>query len=126
MINAWSTEDCAAAAEIFAAERGVWGGRKKAVALIAAKLNRTKAAVGQRLHVYGVKFAGPARAVICAPPAGRAHPPGPPTFVPARVAAERDHRKLLTAASLTAELMGDPPPGYSALDRKRAAEMASS
>lgn len=38
--------------------------------------------------------------------------------IPATVLAERDRRRYLAPANLTAGLMGDPLPGGSALDRK--------
>lgn len=37
---------------------------------------------------------------------------------PAAVIADRDHRINLQPQSVTAALMGDPPAGYSALDRR--------
>lgn len=46
---------------------------------------------------------------------------GPRPVPPVEVAAERD-RVAAARVSLTAELMGDPSPGRSALDRKRAGE----
>lgn len=38
--------------------------------------------------------------------------------IPDEAIAERDHRMTLEQQSLTALLMGDPLPGYSALDRR--------
>lgn len=42
-------------------------------------------------------------------------PSGRPT---AEMLADRDKRYYATPRSLTSWVMGDPPPGYSALDRK--------
>lgn len=40
--------------------------------------------------------------------------------IPHEVLADRDRRLALAPASLTAAICGDPAPGHSALDRKRA------
>ena len=40
-------------------------------------------------------------------------------FIPDEVEADRDARKELRPRDLTAQLLGDPLPGYSALDRRR-------
>lgn len=46
-----------------------------------------------------------------------------PRYEPsAELLAERDERYRLSPRSLTAFLCGDPPPGYSALDRRRSAQ----
>jgi hypothetical protein len=41
-----------------------------------------------------------------------------PKFIPDSVLADLSHRLSLEPRSLTAAYLGDPPPGYSALDRK--------
>lgn len=41
---------------------------------------------------------------------------------PVIIARQRDYQDALERRTLTQALLGDPPPGYSALDRKRGAE----
>lgn len=47
-----------------------------------------------------------------------------PVKAPEFVIRERDYRYSINHSSITAALLGDPPPGYSALDRKRSMEAA--
>ena len=123
MKNAWSTEDCTTAAIILAAEGAGWGGRKRAVAAIAAKLKRTPAAVNQRLQERGITFMAAVKPTSNLAPTGQLHDAGRPTVVPSNLFADRDARKA--AANLrdfAATWQGDPPVGFSELDHKRAAQ----
>jgi hypothetical protein len=110
----WSWRDIEVAAEIYQINvsdlydddelRGRGGVQLRTFQLIAQKLNCAVARVRSRFETYGPSFT---------------RVRGPGLWVSAQALADRDARKA--AAELrtqTAEFFGDPPPGYSALDRR--------
>ena len=109
----WAHEDVAIAARIYA-ERFADGlhARGKVTAVcreIAAALGRNDNQVQYRLSTYGASFASQ----------NRKHDIRRMT-APNSVLVERDRRREAEyRRDLTATLLGDPPPGYSARDRSR-------
>jgi hypothetical protein len=114
--NFWTPQDIAVAAGIFQrlfvdvhGDDGPAPARTAVLQAIAQKLNRTPVGVWQRFRDNGPSFnaGGSARKVSAQALALRA----------ARKEAEY-------ARDITASVFGDPPPGFSALDRKRSREAA--
>jgi hypothetical protein len=109
----WTQAECVRAAELWQAHvvdhygedevpRGV---REPTVMLIADELKRTRDSISDRLRKYGPSFGGNQFRGAAASP---------------RALAERDAREEASRRQPPiSALMGDPPPGYSALDRKR-------
>jgi len=111
----WSSEECAKAAklwqslfvDIYGDDEGPRGARPRVLQRIAIEIGRSAYAVENRLNYYGASFG-----------AGRWKVNG----ASAQTLAERDARKEAEARrSITSFVFGDPPPGYSALDRRREA-----
>ena len=100
------------------------GYKTQVIAEVAAALGRTRKGVRVRIERQGTAFVEVEQsepvargAAACAV---RDRPLDP------RVAAARDARAFAsTGRSLTACILGDPPPGYSALDQKRAEASAA-
>jgi hypothetical protein len=89
------------------------GAKARVYTLIARQLGVTYATVEGRRLLYGPSFNTPR--FVAAEQRADADWRLPPHLL-----AERDARKLASdLRDLTAELMGDPPPGYSALERRR-------
>lgn len=120
----WTSEQKFEAAKIFARETAAGATQDRACRVIADALGRTHMAVTTRLQRFGPSFTGkdryertPAKAeqqrAIC---------PNDHRVVPADIdphaLAERDRRINLVPVSVTALLMGDPPVGYSMLERR--------
>jgi hypothetical protein len=116
-VNTWNWRDVETAAYIYQTNvtdlydedelKHHPGVRLRAFQLIAQKLNRSLDLVCGRFASCGPSFAGIARGTT-----GSLH-------VPAQALADRDRRK--EAAGLrdfTSTFFGDPPPGFSALDKR--------
>jgi hypothetical protein len=108
----WSQHDCVTAAEIWQThfadhwgdDEGPRGARVTVMQRIAATIGRTFYGVEQRWLVHGPSFGANQRS----------------RGAPEHALAQRDARKeACHGMSLTASIFGDPPPGYSALDKKR-------
>lgn len=119
--TAWTPKDIAVAAKLLrhhlgtnvtgALGRAKRGYRSAAVREIAKALDCNIMRVENRLRNYGPKFdranARPAETTVGS------------FRVPEEVVAERDVRRAAAdRRDLTATLLGDPPPGYSARDRR--------
>ncbi len=120
--NPWTPEEIELAAELYRrAVTNLYGDRRHTAGaehrvdqIIAEQLHRTIASVELRRTMYGPSYENPRTTGVI------------PKIVPAQlgppdcVLAERDRRRELEPSSITARLMGDPLPGRSALDRRRA------
>jgi hypothetical protein len=85
------------------------GVRASVYRTIAARIKRSADSVEARLKAYGPSFSA------IRPIDGRTS-----TKIPARVLALRDARRdAADQRSLTGQVFGDPPPGFSALDARR-------
>lgn len=126
MSTAWTAHECEIAATIFRTTPGggSYGHQRRALYLIAKALNRTVHAINGRFTKHGASFDGPdRRRKHRAQPEGTSHYHiVTPLPVSAAALADRDHRALLEPRSQTAAFFGDPLPGYSELDRRRARE----
>ncbi len=136
----WTDEEGARAAEIYQRETAVYadharsppGALTRVLGLIADTLGRDSNNVYNRFRNYGTTFdSAPSRhhakrsKPLLAPPTPRERRAGDEfvghKHVPDSVLLERDARaKARLAQSATSAVLGDPPPGFSALDRKRA------
>lgn len=108
----WSDAELATAAQLYQdrfvdiyGEEGPGVQRRRVMRLIAETLDRSLLSVITRFQMYGASFGrGVARGQNAS----------------AGVLAARERRRLAEAQrDLTACVFGDPPPGFSALDRKR-------
>jgi hypothetical protein len=116
--NAWSDSEAKIATEIFteAQARGGFGWKSRAFSAIAKKLGRQKTSVENRFVNNGGAFSR-ARMHVAEHAEGKA---------PDYVIAERERRiEAINRRTPTQEFFGDPPPGYSALDRKNGADTTS-
>lgn len=96
---AWTEEECARAVAM--RNQGMSIGK------IADRLGRSFGSAQSQLmyrHEDGTRVA--------------THNPGPAPSIPESVLADRDRRMAMYPRDLTAALMGDPPVGYSALERR--------
>jgi hypothetical protein len=115
----WSQHDMSIAAEIWqndfidvhGDDRPPPGAIGKTIKKIAVAIDRSITSIERRLNTLGPGFGG-----------GQVQrTKGASAFA----IAEREARKEAAhRASLTAQIFGDPPPGYSALDRKRLGVLA--
>jgi hypothetical protein len=117
----WSPHECKLAAELYAAMAPTTS-RTRIYRVIAHRLGRSAAAVQSRRRACGISFGhghGGADATLdavdiedIAPTAGRIR-------ISARQLAERDARaEAANRRTYTQEFFGDPPPGFSAKDRR--------
>lgn len=107
----WSAADEARAAALYADCKAAGLNNPDTYERIAAALCKTVAAIRGRRKIYGATFANARRQHA----AGYAY-----AAVPESVLVERDRRlQLAERHSITGALMGDPPPGCSALERAR-------
>jgi hypothetical protein len=116
----WTAAEIATAARLWAELTAAGVPPGPAYAEIGRALGRKPAAVQSRRKNFGESFAASPRSKL--PPtrvtAGEATAPRASLLL----LAARDRRSAaLDRRDLTARLMGDPPPGYSALDRSRKA-----
>jgi hypothetical protein len=107
----WTSTDIRRAAEIWQRDfadhhgdgDGPWGAQGKVFATIAAVTRKTVGSVAGRFDAFGPSFSAGTR--------------GGPS---AQAVAELERRNAARdRRDLTSIVLGDPPPGYSALDRKR-------
>jgi hypothetical protein len=80
----------------------------KTIAYIARRMNRSRGLIGEIVHGYARVVQHEVQVVQ----------------IPASVLADRDARLALSPRDLTAAIAGDPLPGMSALERKKAAASA--
>lgn len=120
--NPWTPEEIALAAELYRrAVTNLYGDRRHTAGakhrvdqIIAEQLHRTIASVELRRVMYGPSYVNPRTAGVI--PKIVPAQLGPPDYV----LAERERRReAVDARDTTATLCGDPPKGYSALDRSR-------
>lgn len=83
------------------------GARRRAFRIIAAELKRTVDAVAARHHQFGASFTAGPRAGAASREA---------------LVARAERVAAALQRDLTASVFGDPPPGFSALDRRRAGQ----
>jgi hypothetical protein len=112
----WTAEQIALAAEIWQREvSDVYGSdpprglRERVIHNIAARIDRKTWSVARRLSDHGPSFGAPMIRGLGSLEAKRAPP---------ELLVDREHRaRAATRRTLTQVVLGDPPPGYSALDR---------
>lgn len=112
----WTPQEIETAARLYAANVKIFG-REHTMEMIAREIGRTPTSVNCRLSVRGRTFDATSRRSFHVASVGSA---GSILVVPDRVIAERDRARDLEPRDLTAALCGDPLPGRSALDRRRA------
>lgn len=112
-LDLWSQPESVLAAEIwqqqfadiYGEEQGPRGTRERVWRSIATEIGRTRDAVADRYMRYGARFGS--------------MKPASPRQAPAELVAERARRAAAAdRMSLTSTFFGDPPPGFSALDRR--------
>lgn len=121
----WSVRDCQVAAAMYSEATNEYGEHERFLYLIAKKIDRSEEGVRGRLRKFGRNFGEDdafERKQRKHRKNGRNavnHQAETKMIIPAAVLADRDRRhQQLERASTTALLCGDPPPGYSALDRR--------
>lgn len=126
-LRPWTPEESAKAAELWRRHftdvygddaAGPWGARGLVVTLIGEAIGRSYHGVSDRLKKCGPKF-GANLGDRRAPRGCRKHPEAPVRVDAGTLAACAAYRRALDQRDVTAATFGDPPPGYSALDRKR-------
>ncbi len=95
------------------------GHKTKVIHEIADALGRTPKAVRVRIAKHGTGHVDPEQPDYMAGP-GPKHGVRDRPIEPEQLAMRQAREAAMARASLTRLLLGDPPPGYSALDQKRA------
>lgn len=119
----WRTDEIAMAAMLYRANARVGRGAQARICRdIAAAIGRTTNQVRMRLHLHGPTFSGPAIKRASRPVPQIERRTASSWNASADAVADCARRNEAAARrTLTASILGDPPPGYSALDRSRRA-----